>query len=82
MHFFVAAIALMHIMQDMMDKTYFEHVEKAVRDSGLTMAEFYAMAGIHQTTWMRWKKGQGYHSSSKYSVDRALEEIEQGAMAQ
>jgi len=53
-------------------KNFFKETEQTVKERGLSMTDFYRIAGIHQTTWMRWKKGQGYHSCSKKKIDDAL----------
>ena len=57
-------------------KSYFTDVEKTVRDRGLTMSEFYELANIHQTTWMRMKGGQGYRSGTRKKIEAAVKKIE------
>ncbi len=57
------------------NKAFFKNAERTIKERGLTMAEFYKLAGIHQTTWMRWKGGQAYRSDSATKVNDALKKL-------
>jgi hypothetical protein len=72
---FLTEVWAVHMLSDMDVRTEIKGIEEQMAEAGVSIASLCRLAGLNQTSWVRWKNGMPARRSSWDRVRNAVNDV-------